>query len=126
MRVFKNRFFNRWADAEGVSDDTLWTAAKDVALGYVEADLGKCLFKKRIARQNVGKSKGFRVLVGYRKPDSSRVVFLYAFAKNERSSITQKEKKALQLVAREFVDATDEQIAELLSSKEYREIPAYE
>ena len=100
--------------------------AKEVVLGRFEADLGKYLFKKRIPQHNSGKSNGFRVLVGYRKPDSSRVVFLYAFAKNERSNITIKEKQALQIVFRQFVAATDQQVTELLSAKEYWEIKRYE
>jgi len=53
-------------------------------------------------------------------------VFLYAFAKNERSNITIKEKQALQIVFRQFVAATDQQVTELLSAKEYWEIKRYE
>jgi len=64
MRVFKYKRFHRWAEDEGISENTLWGVAKEVVLGRFEADLGKYLFKKRIPQHNSGKSNGFRVLVG--------------------------------------------------------------
>lgn len=90
--------------------------------GKFDADLGGNLFKKRIAREGEGKSKGFRTLVGYRRPDSERVVFLYAFAKNVRANITDAEKKALRLASKSFVSTSDEQLALLLERKEYYEV----
>lgn len=41
-------------------------------------------------------------------------IFLYAFAKNVRANISDKEKEALSLVAEAFISATDEQVASLL------------
>jgi hypothetical protein len=55
MRVFTNKWFSRWADAEELSDSVLWSAAKDVVAGHVEGSLGGCLFKKRISRDGGGK-----------------------------------------------------------------------
>ena len=37
MRVFKSKWVNRWAQKEGVFDDTLWQAGKEVVEGSVEA-----------------------------------------------------------------------------------------
>ena len=114
MRVFKNKWFHRWARGEGIADHILFSAAKDVVSGIVEADLGGYLFKKRIAQAGRGKRGGYRVLIGYRKPNSERVIFLYAFAKNERSNISSREEAALSLVAERFIAATDRQINDLL------------
>jgi len=50
MRVFKNKWFNRWARNEGITDTSLCTAANEMTSGNVEADLGGYLFKKRVAR----------------------------------------------------------------------------
>jgi len=85
VRIFKNKWFKRWARKENVSDDVLVEATKEMETGKVEADLGGFLFKKRLAKSGSGKSGGYRVLVGYKK--GSRTVFLYAFAKNQKSKI---------------------------------------
>lgn len=122
MRLFKHKTFNRWAQDNRVSDQVIWKAAEEVVEGKFDADLGGNLFKKRIAREGEGKSKGFRTLVGYRRPDSERVVFLYAFAKNVRANITDAEKKALRLASKSFVSTSDEQLALLLERKEYYEV----
>ncbi|WP_076790732.1 type II toxin-antitoxin system RelE/ParE family toxin [Chlorobium sp. KB01] len=122
MRVFKYKWFHRWAEEEKLSDNLLSEVARQIINGQVEADLGGYLFKKRIPRQGRGKSSGYRVIVGYKRPDDSRIVFLYAFPKNSRSNITLREKSALQLVAKSFILATDDQINKLLANKEYREI----
>ena len=107
---------------EGVSAATIWSAAQEIATGNFEADLGGLLFKKRIPRQSEGKRSGYRVLVGFRKQGCSRVVFLYAFGKNQRTNITANEKKALQLVAKAFMDCTDKQLEELLANNDYSEV----
>lgn len=122
MRVFLNKWFLRWTKDERVSAATIWSAAQEIATGNFEADLGGLLFKKRIPRQNEGKRSGYRVLVGFRKQGCSRVVFLYAFGKNQRANITANEKKALQLVAKAFMDCTDKQLEELLANNEYSEV----
>ena len=66
------------------------------------------------------------LFVGYRQSDGSRVVFLYAFAKNDKANISNKEKIALQLTAKDFLSATDKQLQALLSTKKYREVIAHE
>jgi hypothetical protein len=53
--------------------------------------------------------------VGYKKPSSDRIIFLYAFAKSEKANISEREEAALSLVAEAFVLATDKQIDQLLS-----------
>ena len=126
MRVFINKWFSRWADDEEFSDSVLWATAKDVVAGNVEGSLGGCLFKKRIPREGGGKRSGYRVIVGYRQSEGSRVVFLYAFAKNDKANISNKEKTALQLTAKDFLSATDKQLQALLSTKKYREVIAHE
>jgi hypothetical protein len=115
VRVFKNKWFNRWARSEDISDSVLFNAATEIIDGKFEADLGGYLFKKRLARAGSGKRGGYRTIVGYRKPNSERIIFLYGFAKNEKTNISDKEEAALNLVAEAFISATDRQINELLS-----------
>jgi hypothetical protein len=126
MRVFKNKWFARWARLEDVPDSALWRTAAEVVAGQVEADLGSCLFKKRLARQGSGKRSGYRVVIGYKKPNSNRIVFLYAFAKNVRANISDKEREALSLVAEAFVSATDAQVSLLLREGSIVEVQHHE
>jgi hypothetical protein len=126
MRVFKNKWFARWARTEEILDSVLVQVASEVVAGQVEADLGGCLFKKRLARGGSGKRGGYRVLLGYKKPDVERIIFLYAFPKNAKASISDKEKEALSLVAEAFVAATEAQLGLLLKEGSLVEVQQYE
>ena len=126
MRVFKNRWFARWARSENVPDSVLVQVAAEIVAGQVEADLGGGLFKKRLPREGSGKRGGYRVLIGYKKPKVERIVFLYAFAKSARANISDKEKEALSLVAEAFVAATDEQVGLLLQEGSIVEVQHHE
>ncbi|MEO5327646.1 MAG: type II toxin-antitoxin system RelE/ParE family toxin [Magnetococcus sp. THC-1_WYH] len=116
MRVFKNKWFERWARGEGITDASLRNVAAEIVSGMVEADLGGCLFKKRLARVGKGKSGGYRTIVGYRKARSDRLVFLYAFPKNAKGNISSNEKAALSLAAEKFLDATNQQVNMLVAN----------
>jgi hypothetical protein len=122
MRIFKNKWFNRWAREERISDFTLAQMAVEIVAGKVEVDLGSFLFKKRIARTGTGKRSGYRTIVGYKRPNSERIIFLYGFAKNVKSNISEKEKMALSLIAEVFISATDRQISELLDEGSIKEV----
>ncbi len=126
MRVFKNRWLDRWARSEDVSDAILFKAAEEILMGRVEANLGGCLFKKRISRAGAGKSGAYRTIVGYRRPNSERIIFLYAFAKNQRANITGKEEAALSFIAETFIEATDEQLDNLLAQGSIWEVRQHE
>jgi hypothetical protein len=92
MRVFKNKWFNHWARREGISDDVLLDAAEEIAAGKVGADPGGCLFKKRLPRTGAGKRGGYRVIVGYKRPNAARIIFLYAFARVTRPTFPLRKK----------------------------------
>ena len=94
MRVFKNKWFDRWARREDISDSTLYNTAVEIAEERYDADLGGYLFKKRLARTGSGKRGGYRTIVGYKKPNSERIIFLYAFAKSDRANISGREEAA--------------------------------
>jgi hypothetical protein len=126
MRVFKNKWFNHWARREGVADVALFHAAEEIAAGKVEANLGGCLFKKRMPRAGAGKRGGYRVLVGYKRPNADRIIFLYAFAKSEKDTISDREEVALSIVADSFVSSSEEHVAELLDANLIWEVSSYE
>jgi hypothetical protein len=54
--------------------------------------------------------------LGYKKPKSARIIFLYAFAKNRKTNISAKEEAALSLVAESFVSTDEQQPQRLLDT----------
>lgn len=114
FRAFKNKWFERWARREGISDQSLFRTAKEIVSGKVDADLGGYLFKKRLARPGEGKRRGYRTIVGYKSTCPERVIFLYAFAKNAKGNISLKEEAALSLAAASFLSAPEKKLEEFL------------
>ena len=47
MRVFKNKWFHRWAAKEGLGDQTLLAAVKEMEDGLIDAKLGGHVVMKR-------------------------------------------------------------------------------
>jgi hypothetical protein len=115
MRVFENKQFSRWARDAGIAEAVLCIAAREIIEGRAEANLGGYLFKKRIPGKGSGKSGGYRTIIGYRRGNLARILFLYGFAKNERSTITDREQEALSIAATGLINATDSQIADLIA-----------
>lgn len=62
-RIYKNRWFAKFASREGISDATLVAAIDQANRGLIDADLGGGLIKQRVAREGGGKSGGYRTLV---------------------------------------------------------------
>jgi hypothetical protein len=108
--VLKNRPFARWAKGEQPTDKALCAAVREIQNGLVEARLGGFLFKKRIAKDHKGKSGGLRTILAYRQED--RLVFLFGFAKRERSSIDATERKALLELGAIYMAMSEKELAE--------------
>jgi len=47
VRAFKNRWFSRFADKEGITDDELKEAAKQLETGQTGTNLGGDVYKVR-------------------------------------------------------------------------------
>lgn len=122
MRVFKTKRLDRWASKEGLADKVLWQAALEVAAGNVEASLGQCLYKKRLARPGEGKRSGLRTIVAFKSASGDRMFFVYGFAKNQQANITDTERHGLALVARHFLDAAPTVLDNLLRAGELVEV----
>jgi hypothetical protein len=120
VRVFKIRWFVRFARSERIDDESLSEAIRRAARGLIDADLGGGLIKQRVARRGRGRSGGYRMIVAYRVKE--RAVFLYAFAKNERENIEPDELEDLRLVARGWLEATWERIETALKDGAIQEV----
>lgn len=108
MKIYKTRWFERWSRKQDIEDLTLCNAVSEIAAGLFEADLGGGLIKKRIARPGKGKSGGFRTLLATNQGD--RWIFVYGFAKNERSNIDRDEEKQFKELADDLLSLDSEGI----------------
>ena len=108
MRLFKTKWFMRYARQERIEDHNLCDAIERAERGLVDADLGGGIIKQRVARAGQGRSSGFRLLIGYRS--GNLAVFLYGFAKNERDNITPDDLDTLREIGAAWIDAKKEHL----------------
>jgi hypothetical protein len=120
MKVFKTRWFARFARQEKIVDDALCEAIERAERGLVDADLGGGLIKQRVARQGQGRSGGYRVLVAYRAKD--RAVFLFGFAKSEQENIGSDELVFLRELAKNWLTADSAKIRKEIETGNLQEI----
>ena len=121
MRVFKTRWFTRFARGERITDGSLSEAVARAGRGLIDADLGGGVIKQRVARPGQGRSGGYRLLIGYR--GKHRAVFLYGFAKRERENIEPDELVTLREIAARWLAADGKHIAQALNEGVLQEVP---
>ena len=120
-RIYKLKGFARFQRKELISDAALRKAIGSVEAGLVDADLGGGLVKQRLARAGQGKSGGYRTVIAFRRGDQA--VFLYGFAKNERSNIDAEELDEFRRLARGFLELLNaQQIGALIAESELIEV----
>jgi hypothetical protein len=112
--------FARWADKEGVSDVALLAAMSEISRGLIDANLGGHVFKKRVGISGRGKSGGVRTLLALRVGD--RAFFVFGFAKNERSNVSDRELETLKRLASQLLGYDARQLREALSTGKLYEV----
>ena len=120
VRLFKNKWFARFASAENIDDATLCKAIADAEKGLIDADLGGGVIKQRIARAGEGASGGFRSIVLYRQ--GKLAFFVFGFPKNRTANIKKDELRAFTKLAKEMLALDDRQIARLTKTKALIEV----
>lgn len=120
MRIFKTKWFIRFARKQGIKDSKLIKAIEEIEEGLNDGDLGGGLMKKRIARTGEGKSGSYRTIVVFRS--KIRSVFVYAFPKNEKANLSPAELEAYKELAGLFLSYKDEEIAKALREGELKEV----
>jgi hypothetical protein len=101
MRIYKSKWFNKWADKEGLKDKALIDAVKEMEDGLIDADLGGNVYKKRAAIEGQGKSGGLRTILAFKVCDQA--FFMFGFSKNAQDNINTKELKTLKRLAKELL-----------------------
>jgi len=120
MRIFKNKWFHKWAAREGLGDEALLAAVEEMEDGLIDAELGGHVAKKRVALPGRGKRSGSRTLVVYQR--ANKAFFVYGFAKNERANISDKELKALKLLATQLLGYTNPALVKAINAGELIEV----
>lgn len=124
MRVFSSKWFQRFAAKERISNAALLDAVVRADKGQIDADLGGEVIKQRIARLGHGKSKGYRVIILFRR--SERAFLIYGFPKSQRSNIEDDEQRQFKEAARHVLALTEKQLAALLKRGDFVEVKADE
>lgn len=119
-RVFKTRWFQRFARKEGIDDAALIETVARAEKGQVDADLGGGVIKQRVARPRRGRSRGYRTIVIFRLGD--RAVFMYGFPKSEKDNIRPDEEKQFKQAARHVLALTEDQLRELVTEGDFVEV----
>ena len=121
VRIFKNKWFHRFAGKEGIADSELKEIVKQLENGQFYADLGGGVYKMRLARQSEGKKGGsFRLIVIFKS--EFRTFFVYGFPKSELGNISEKELRVFKGKAKDNFSFTDEQMSHYLKNEIFIEI----
>lgn len=91
MRIYKSKWFVRFAKKEHIADAKLFEAIENAEKGLIDADYGDGLIKQRIARAGEGKSGGYRSIILFRKGERS--IFVYGFAKSDQDNIDKSDER---------------------------------
>lgn len=119
MRVFKTRWFVRFAKSEKISDTSLADAVARAERGLLDADLGGGIIKQRVARPGAGKRGGYRAIIAY--VHGRRAVFLLGFAKSARDNIAPDQLADLKEAASELLALSNGEIARRLDARTLEE-----
>lgn len=102
LQVLATKSFARWMRRNKVTDHDLIAATEQMADGLIDAHLGGHVVKKRVELQGRGKSSGARTIVATQF--GPRWIYLFGFEKNERSNIDGRELKALEELAKSYLE----------------------
>jgi len=120
VRIFKSRWFQRFARKEGISDAGLREAVARAEKGQIDADLGGEVIKQRIARPGQGRSKGYRTIILFRR--GAKAFFEYGFSKSQRANINDEEEAQFKEAAKRVLALTEKHLAELLKRGDFVEV----
>ena len=112
-RIFKTKWFARYAWREKIADASLREAVSRARRGLVDVDLGGNVIKQRVARKGQGRSGGYRMLIAFRA--ACRAVFMLGFAKNDRDNITADELESLKKMAALWLTADAAKIEQAIA-----------
>ncbi len=120
MDIYVTKEFRKVLKKSLLKESDLVACCKEMEQGLIDADYGGFLYKKRVAMPGMGKSGGYRTMIGARLGVS--YFYLYMFPKNVKDNINAKEEKALKILAKQYLGYSSEALKELISAGELFEI----
>lgn len=120
MRIFKTKWFDKFASKNSIDDLTLIEAIKRAKNGLIDADLGGGVIKQRIAREGQGKSKGYRSIIIIKYEQIA--FFVFGFPKNERDNLRQDEVEEYRELARDLLSMPERDLSQGLSEGDFVEV----
>lgn len=118
--IYLTKTFQAFAAHERISDATVIKATREIQNQLYDANLGSCVYKKRVARAGGGKRGGYRVLIAFR--DEDRFFFMRGFAKNEMDNIASDELVGLKRLAALYLDYSPFRLYQLVNDKRLRRL----
>ena len=106
MRIFKSRWFQRFAGKEGIADAVLRGAVVRAEKSQIDADLGGEVIKQRTF-----------ILIRL----GAKAFFVYGFGKSQRANIKDDDEEQFKEAAKHFLALTEKQFAELLKRGDFVE-----
>jgi hypothetical protein len=108
LKVYKTKWFMRYARQQDIDDSQLCKATETAEDGLIDADLGGGVIKQRLPRLNQGKSPGFRTIILFRSGD--KAFFVYGYSKNDLNNIRKDELTAFKQLAIEMLITTPKEL----------------
>lgn len=121
LRIFKSKWFTKFAKKERISDKKLSDMVKDIESGVIDVDYGNGVIKQRLARPNQGKSSGYRCIILFRVKELA--FFMYGFPKNERDNISQEDEQVFKDLSQQMLNFSDKDIERMLAAGVLMEVP---
>jgi hypothetical protein len=120
VRIFKNTWFTRFADREGITDSELRKMVNQLEAGQADANLGGGVYKLRVARPGEGKSGGYRVIVFFRS--GSRTFYAYGFTKAGMDNISEKQLRNFKMAAKTVFGYSERELDDRVKTGLFTEI----
>lgn len=120
MRIFKNRWFEKFARKQDIGDQVLREAVERVGRGLIDADLGGGVIKQRVARKGEGSSGGYRTIILFRAED--RAIFVFGFVKSSQASLTPGDLANFRKIAKPMLALSAAELDEKVASGSLTEV----
>lgn len=120
MRIFKVKWFARFARRERIPDRLLVETIERAERGLVDADLGGHLIKQRVAREGSGRSGGYRTIIVFKS--GNRSFFVYGFAKSDRDNLSPDDEENYKVAAERLLSLTNDILTQLVEDGTLTEV----
>ncbi|MBF0230876.1 MAG: type II toxin-antitoxin system RelE/ParE family toxin [Desulfamplus sp.] len=120
MNKLMTKQFSKWVSKGNIPENELADALTEVEAGNFDANLGGCIYKKRIRFEGQGKRGSGRTIICYRKDD--RAIFIHGFAKNEKADLSRQELNAFKELGKVLLGLSEKDIEIAINKGDFIEV----